>query len=70
LEFYMDDIETLTERDVCAARRCSRTKLWMDVRGGHFPKPIYFGPRSKRWIKKEVAAHLAELVAERDSGVA
>ena len=66
----MDDIETLTEAEVCKARRCGRTKLWLDVRNGDFPWLIYFGVRSKRWLRKEVAAKLDELVAARDSGKA
>jgi predicted DNA-binding transcriptional regulator AlpA len=58
--------EMLTAREVCEVRKCGNTKLWEDVKNGLFPRPVFDGPRSKRWFKSEVAAHQAALKAERD----
>ena len=58
--------EMMTEAEVRDLRKCGHTKLWADVRAGLFPKPVFDGPRSKRWFKSEVAAHMAALKAERD----
>jgi predicted DNA-binding transcriptional regulator AlpA len=59
--------EMLRERDVCALRKCGRTKLWDDVRKGLFPPPVFDGPRSKRWFRGEITAHQEALKTKRDN---
>lgn len=43
----------------------SRAAIYSDIRRGVFPKAIATGPRSRRWMVREVEHWLEERAAER-----
>ena len=46
----------------------TRETVWRSVQRGSLPRPIYVGSRSPRWRPEEIAEHLDQLAADRDSG--
>jgi predicted DNA-binding transcriptional regulator AlpA len=61
--------ELLTMRDVCAlfggSRPIDPSTLYRGIRAGRYPSPIKVGPGSSRWLRTEVEARLAAMVAGR-----
>jgi predicted DNA-binding transcriptional regulator AlpA len=41
--------------------------LWRGVKSGRYSKPINIGAQSVRWLRSELAADRARMIAERDS---
>jgi predicted DNA-binding transcriptional regulator AlpA len=41
--------------------------LWRGVKSGRYSKPINIGRQSVRWLRSELAADRARMIAERDS---
>ncbi|HTC25573.1 helix-turn-helix transcriptional regulator [Dyella sp.] len=46
----------LTEKDVLAKIRISKSELCRLVKAGKFPSPIKLSPRCKRWVSDKVEA--------------
>jgi predicted DNA-binding transcriptional regulator AlpA len=61
--------ELLTMRDVCAlfggSRPIDPSTLYRGIRAGRYPSPVKVGPSSSRWLRAEVEAALAVMVARR-----
>lgn len=62
----MTNNECLTLRDVMALTKRGKTAIWDSVAKGRFPKPVKIGG-STRWVRSEVEAWLAGLMAKRDA---
>jgi predicted DNA-binding transcriptional regulator AlpA len=61
--------ELLTMRDVCrlfgGSRPIDPSTLYRGIRAGRYPSPVKVGPGSSRWLRAEVEAALAAMVARR-----
>lgn len=66
------DVAFLDIRDVCALARMSASWIHDEVRTGHFPQPLRFGPRCTRWRSADVRdwliARAAAARADRKAG--
>jgi prophage regulatory protein len=54
---------------VLAARGCSKSKLYADIKAGVFPAPVKIGPRISAWPESDVEAEQRVRIAERDRRV-
>jgi prophage regulatory protein len=59
-------VRMLRTQDVLLARKCSRSKLYQDIREGRFPKPVKLGPRTNAWPESDIEAEQQALIEARD----
>ena len=52
--------ELLTVKEVCAALKLSRARVYAHVNAGRIPRPIYLAPRCPRWRREAIENWLAE----------
>ena len=52
--------ELLTIKEVCAALKLSRARVYAHVNAGRIPKPIHIAPRCPRWRREAIEDWLAE----------
>jgi len=55
----MPKVELMTRQEIEALLVMGRSTLYRLMRSGDFPPPIRIGPRSVRWYRSEVEAHLS-----------
>ena len=55
---------------MCAARGCSRSKLYADIKAGLFPPPVQLGQRAVGWPETDILAERHARIAERDGLIA
>jgi predicted DNA-binding transcriptional regulator AlpA len=65
--------DLLTMRETCrkiggTARPIDPSTLYRGIKAGRYPAPIKVGPGSSRWLRSEVDAALAAMVAGRAAG--
>ena len=63
-------VRMLRWRAVCAARGCSRSKLYADIKAGLFPPPVQLGLRAVGWPETDILAEQQARIAERDRSIA
>jgi predicted DNA-binding transcriptional regulator AlpA len=51
---YTPDDPLLDVREVAAHRGQGVSTIWLAVKKGDLPKPVYVGPRSPRWSKSAI----------------
>ena len=56
----------IRQRPVLDRTGYSRSRLYVLINQGKFPKPIKLGERAVGWIEDEVDAHIDQLIASRD----
>lgn len=56
--------------EVKACTKLSRSEVYRRVKAGTFPAPCKLGSRASAWAEHEVAAWIAERIAERDAKAA
>lgn len=50
---------------VLAKTKQSRSKVYADIKSGHFPAQIKLGPRSVAWVEREVEIWIEGRIAAR-----
>ena len=70
----MDDEEHLDEEAACkfigGTRPINPATLWRGVKAGRYSKPIKISAQAVRWRRRELAADIERMAAERDGGEA
>lgn len=54
-------------RDVMAICGRSRTRIYMDMKEGRFPKPVKIGPAAVAWYEPDIIAWQEEKLVARDA---
>ncbi|MCY4394976.1 MAG: AlpA family phage regulatory protein [Rhodospirillaceae bacterium] len=60
-------VRLLKIREVCSLVGLSRASIYVQMRKGRFPRPIYPAPNAPRWPLDEIAEYLDGLRAQRDA---
>ena len=58
------DVALCDMTDVCALVRMSPTWIHDQVRAGHFPQPLRYGPRCTRWTLASIRSWLVSRAAQ------
>lgn len=56
--------------EVLAIVKCSKAKVYSEIRKGTFPKPIKLGDRAVAWVTDDVTAWLEHRIQQSKSGEA
>lgn len=65
-----DAVHLLRLPMVAAQTGLSRSEIYRRLAAGAFPRPVRLGARACAWVSGEIAAWVAERLAERDAGSA
>ncbi len=61
------DTRFVTDLELAARFRVSRTTIWRWAAAGKLPRPVRLGGRTTRWAADEVDAAIAKWMADRDA---
>ncbi len=63
----VDDVRTLSVRDVADRFRVSLSTIWRWKDRPDFPQPMTLGERATRWLESEINEYIARAKLERDN---